>query len=150
MGVVLHLKWKWNVVCMILDLIYSFFHYMCINLTKLNIAYYMCVHFISLKRFIWMVNFYLKWLFINSQSEIYFTLWVFTYCLLQALLQASSDWRWLTVNRGLKKGVVKAARPRTTNTRECPPPPPPPGVSAVLLSARHVYGESMQVRRSLQ
>ena len=26
-------------------------------------------------------------------------------------------------NRGLKKGVVKAARPRTTNTRECPPPP---------------------------
>ena len=27
-------------------------------------------------------------------------------------------------NLGLKKGVVKAARPRTTNTRECPPPPP--------------------------
>ena len=25
-------------------------------------------------------------------------------------------------NRGLKKGVVKAARPRTTNTCECPPP----------------------------
>ena len=24
-------------------------------------------------------------------------------------------------NRGLKKGVVKVARPRTTNTRECPP-----------------------------
>ena len=33
-------------------------------------------------------------IFINSQSEIYFTVWAFAYC----LLQASSDWRWLAVD----------------------------------------------------
>ena len=47
----------------------------------------------SLKRFIWLVNF-IEAIFINSQSEIYFTLWAFTYC----LLQASSDWCWLAVD----------------------------------------------------
>ena len=38
--------------------------------------------------------FLLKAIFINSQSEIYFTLWAFAYC----LLQASSDWHWLAVD----------------------------------------------------
>ena len=40
-------------------------------------------------------------IFINSQSEINFTLWAFAYC----LLQASSDWHWLTVD-----GVVAVLR----------------------------------------
>ena len=47
-------------------------------------------------------------------------------------------------NQGLKKGVVKAARPRTTNTHECPPP----GLKAYTEKYRtHFLAATAQVRK---
>ena len=52
------------------------------------------------------------------------------------------------VHRGLQKGVVRAAHPRTTNIRECPPPPGPYVRVHELSSVRVVFGNCLLARES--
>ena len=60
------------------------------------------------------------------------------------------NWDLENGHRGLKKGVVRAAHPRTTNICECPPPPPPGPYVRVheLSSVRVVFGNCLLARES--
>ena len=46
-------------------------------------------------------------IFINSRSEMYFSLWAFAYC----LLQASSDWRWLAILSDCRYSIYGESTP---------------------------------------
>ena len=71
--------------------------------------------------------------FLNSQSEIYSTLWAFAYC----LLQASSDWRWLCRRWGIGSLTVRENYEnlrKITSNRNVPIRWPSSGMIAFVLN----------------